>query len=71
MALGYIDTSIGIKSTWWNNWVKAQILAKQGHTADAVAAAEQAQALGKGDPVFEGVFKEEVAKAIADWKKKS
>ena len=71
VALGYIDTSIGIKPTWWNNWVKAQILAKQGHTADAVAAAEQAQTLGKGDPVFEGVFKEDVAKAIADWKKKS
>ena len=71
VARGYIDTSIGIKSTWWNNWVKAQILAKQGHTADAVAAAEQAQILGKGDPVFEGVFKEDVAKAIADWKKKS
>jgi len=71
VALGYIDTSIGIKPTWWNNWVKAQILAKQGHTADAVAAAEQAQTLGKGDPVFEAVFKEDVAKAIANWKKKS
>ena len=71
VALGYIDTSIGIKPTWWNNWVKAQILAKQGHTADAVAAAEQAQTLGKGDPVFEGVFKEDVAKALANWKKKS
>jgi len=70
-ALGYIDTSIGIKSTWWNNWVKAQILAKQGHTAEAVAAAEQAQALGNGDPVYEGFFKDEMVKTIADWKKKS
>lgn len=70
-ALGYIDTSIGIKPTWWNNWVKAQILAKQGRTAEAVAAAEQAQVLGNGDQVFEGFFKGEVAKAIAEWKKKS
>jgi len=70
-ALAYIDTSIGIKSTWWNNWVKAQILAKQGHTAEAVAAAEQAQALGKGDQTFEGFFKDDVAKSIAEWKKKS
>ncbi len=70
-ALGYIDTSIAIKSTWWNNWVKAQILAKQGHTADAVAAAEQAQVLGSGDQVYEGFFKGEVAKAMAEWKKKS
>lgn len=70
-ALGYVDTSISIKSTWWNNWVKAQILAKQGHTAEAVAAAEQAQMLGKGDQTFEGFFKDEVAKAISEWKKKS
>lgn len=70
-ALGYIDTSIGIKPTWWNNWVKAQILAKQGHATDAVAAAEKAQTLGKGDQVFEGFFKDEIAKSIAEWKKKS
>ncbi len=70
-ALGYIDTSIAIKPTWWNNWVKAQILAKQGHTTEAVAAAEQAQTLGSGDPVFENFFKGDVAKAIAEWKKKS
>ena len=68
-AMGYIDTSIGIKSTWWNNWVKAQILAKQGKRSEAVASAEQAQRLGKGDEVYEGFFKDQVAKAIADWKK--
>ena len=64
-----IDTSIGIKPTWWNNWVKAPILAKQGKRTEAVASAEQAQKLGKGDEVYEGFFKDQVAKAIADWKK--
>jgi len=68
-AIAYIDTSIGIKPTWSNNWVKAQILAKQGKRTEAVASAEQAQKLGKGDEVFEGFFKDQVAKAIADWKK--
>ena len=68
-ALGYIDTSIAIKPTWWNNWVKAQILAKQGKKTEAVAAAEQAQKLGQGDEVYDGFFKDQVAKAIADWKK--
>lgn len=68
-AIGYIDTSIAIKPTWWNNWVKAQILAKQGKRTDAVAAAEQAQKLGSGDSVYEEFFKEQVAKSIADWKK--
>lgn len=70
-ALGYIDTSIGIKSTWWNNWVKAQILAKQGKKVEAVAAAEQAQKLGQGDEVYEGFFKDQITKSIADWKKPS
>jgi len=69
-ALGYIDISIAIKSTWWNNWVRAQILAKIGRTADAIAAAQQAEALGKDDRVFEQFFAPQVAKAIADWKKK-
>ena len=68
-ALGYIDTSIAIKSTWWNNWVKAQILAKQGQKAEAVVAAEQAQKLGQGDEVYEGFFKDQVSKSIAEWKK--
>jgi hypothetical protein len=67
-ALSYIDTSITIEPTWWNNWVRAQILAKKGRANDAVAAAEKAQELGKGDEIFEGFFKESVSKAIADWK---
>lgn len=70
-ALGYADSSIAIKPTWWNHWVKAQILAKQGRPADAVGMAEQANRLGKGDPVFEGFFKEQVSRSIADWKQPS
>ncbi len=68
-ATGYIDTSIAIKATWWNTWVKAQILAKQGKRAEAVVAAEKAQTLGKDDAVFQEFFKDQVAKAITDWKK--
>jgi hypothetical protein len=69
-ALELIDASIAIKPVWWNHWVRAQILAKQGKRADAIAAAEQAQRLGAGDRVFESFFKEQVATAVADWKKK-
>lgn len=69
-ALGFIDTSIGIRGTWWNHWVKAQLLAKKGKSKDAVAAAEKAQSLGKGDRIFEGFFQKDVAVAITDWKKK-
>ena len=69
-ALELIDTSIEIKGVWWNHWVRAQILAKQGKRADAIAAGEQAQKLGAGDRVYDGFFKEQVATTIAGWKKK-
>lgn len=68
-ALAYVDTSIEIKPTWWNTWVRAQILGKQGKKAEAIAAAEQAQALGKGDEIYEQFFAPQVATAIAGWKK--
>jgi hypothetical protein len=69
-ALSYIDQSIAIKPTWWNHWVRAQILAKQNRAQDAVATAEKAVQLGTGDRTFESFFKEEVTKAVAGWKKK-
>lgn len=68
-ALGYIDQSIAIKATWWNNWVRAQILHKKGKGPDAIASADKALQLGKGDRVFEGFFKADVTKAASEWKK--
>jgi hypothetical protein len=68
-ALNYLDISIGIKSTWWNNWWRAQALAKKGRTADAIAAGDKAVELGKGDNTFEQVFKADVQKTIDGWKK--
>ena len=66
-ALGYINTSEAIKATWWNTWVKAQILAKQGDKTAAVAAATKAQELGKDDAIFTEFFAGQVAKSIASW----
>ena len=68
-ALQYLDTSIGIKSTWWNNWWRAQALAKKGRTADAITAGEKALQLGKGNETFEQFFKADVQKAVDGWKK--
>jgi hypothetical protein len=68
-ALQYLDTSIGIKSTWWNHWWRAQALAKKGRTADAVAAGQKALEIGKGNETFEQVFKADVEKAVDGWKK--
>ncbi|MBP7147916.1 MAG: DUF2911 domain-containing protein [Acidobacteria bacterium] len=68
-ALRYANTSIEIKPGWWNNWVKAQILAKQGKTSDAIAAARRSQELGKDDNVY-GFFKDDIAKALGEWQNK-
>jgi len=67
-ALSLSDASIAIKPTWWNNWVRAQVLAKKGQLPDAAVAGEKAQQLGTGDRVYEGFFKADVAKAVTSWK---
>jgi hypothetical protein len=67
-ALTLVDASIAVKPTWWNNWVRAQVLAKQGKLPDAAAAGEKAQQLGTGDRVYEGFFKADIAKAVTNWK---
>jgi hypothetical protein len=66
-ALAYVNTSIDVKPTWWNHWVKAQVLAKQGKKAEAVEVGKKAVALGKGDNTFESFFKADVDKAIGTW----
>ncbi len=67
-ALTLADASIAVKPTWWNNWIRAQVLAKQGKLPDAAAAGEKAQQLGTSDRVYEGFFKADIAKAVTDWK---
>jgi hypothetical protein len=68
-AIDYLDKSIGIKSVWWNNWWRAQALAKKGKAADAIAAGEKTLELGKGNETFENFFKADVQKTVDGWKK--
>lgn len=70
IALAYVDTSIAIDSTWANHWLRAQILGKQGRTAQALEAAQQALRLGRGDKEFEEFYQPQVEKAIREWNKK-
>jgi hypothetical protein len=67
-ALKYADTSIAIDSNWYNNWVKAELLAKKGNYAEARKHAQVAWDLGEKSPNF--FFKDAVAKALKDWKDK-
>ncbi len=69
-ALKYADTSLGIESNWYNNWVKAELLAKKGNFAEARKLAQTAWDLGKKDE--KSFFaKTQVAKALEEWKNKS
>ncbi len=68
-ALIYVDKSIASQETWFNTWVKAQILAGSGKKADALVLAQKAQTLGEKNP--DGFFyAAEVKKALTEWKGK-
>jgi hypothetical protein len=67
-ALAQVDRSIAIKSNWRNEWLRAQIQQKKGNKAEAVAAANRAQELGKGDKVYEDNVKADLVKTVASWK---
>ncbi len=68
-ALIYVDKSIAAQETWFNTWVKAQILAGSGKKADALVLAQKAQTLGEQKP--DGFFyAADVKKALTEWKGK-
>lgn len=67
-ALKYVDVSIAIQPTWFNNWIKAQALAKKGNYAEAHKFAQASWDLGEKNPNF--YFKDAVAKALKEWKDK-
>ncbi len=66
-ALSLADKAIGIKETFSNIWLKAQILSKLGKVAEALPLAQKALALGStsGDASF-GFLKGQIEKGISD-----
>jgi tetratricopeptide (TPR) repeat protein len=67
-ALRYIDQSLALKEDWFNLWIKATIVAAQGHRKEAIALAEKSYDLGKKAEVF--FLEGEIKKTLAEWKKK-
>lgn len=67
-ARQWIDKSISIKETWLNLRLKADMLAKEGKTAEAIGFAERAIAKGKADAPPDEVTK--IEKQVAEWKAK-
>lgn len=66
-ARQWIDKSISIKETWLNLRTKADMLAKDGKTAEAIQTGEKAIAVGKADAPPEEIAKIETQ--VAEWKK--
>ncbi len=67
-ALAWTDKSIGLKETFRNVWLKSQILAKMGNTAEALPLAQKALAMGQAsnDESFP-FFKDAIAKDITSY----
>lgn len=68
-ALTLIDRSVAVKETWFNVWLKADILHRKDQHKQAYALAQRAMELGKaaGDDFF---YKPRVEKALAEWRKR-
>ena len=67
-ALKQADASVAIQSNWFNQWIRADILARMGNYAEARKSAQVAWDLGQKDKNF--FFRDQVSKALADWKTK-
>jgi hypothetical protein len=65
-ARQWIDKSISIKETWLNLRLKANMLAKEGKTAEAIQFGEKAIAVGKTDAPADEIAK--IEKQVAEWK---
>lgn len=72
-ALTHADESVKLKSSVWNLWIKAQVLAKKGDYASAVDTANKLEEAGKAskdDGEYYEEIKKEVNTSIAAWKRK-
>jgi Protein of unknown function (DUF2911) len=69
-GLAAVDKSIATQETWFNTWVKAQLLAGSGKYKDAYPLAEKAQMLGAKVPAGQFFYADEIKKALTEWKGK-
>lgn len=67
-ARQWLDKSISIKETWLNLRLKADMLAKEGKSKEAIEFAERAIEVGKQDAPPDELNK--ISKQVAEWKSK-
>ncbi|WAC09754.1 DUF2911 domain-containing protein [Dyadobacter pollutisoli] len=73
IALGLADKAIGLKESFSNLWIKAQILSKLGKVNEAIPVAQKALTVGaaSGDGAFASFYKGQIEKGLADLQSKA
>lgn len=66
-ALAMADKSIGLKETFANVWLKAQILNKLGKTKEAIPLAQKALKIGEAAN-FNAFYKNQIESALKEWR---
>jgi hypothetical protein len=67
-AAAWMEASIGIESTWWNNWFMAEVQAGLGNTAAAIGFGETAMELGGSDSVWNDYFLADAQVKMEAWR---
>lgn len=65
-GMKYVDQSIAMKEDWFNVWTKAQLYKAMNNSTEAYRFALKAKELGDKSTSF--FFKDQVEKALVDWK---
>jgi tetratricopeptide (TPR) repeat protein len=71
-GMEWINESIALKEYYYNNWIKAQLLAQQQQYEEALKFAQKARDLGEAEKnrFYLSTSKPDIEKSIAEWKKK-
>ncbi|MBE4748229.1 DUF2911 domain-containing protein [Corallococcus sp. ZKHCc1 1396] len=67
-ALKHADAAVAANPSWYTHWIRASVLSQAGKYAEARKAAQTSWDLGQKDKSF--FYRDQVAKALAEWKNK-
>jgi tetratricopeptide (TPR) repeat protein len=70
LALSYINKSIEIKESFYNNWVKAKLMAQKNEFVEATNYSRKALKLGKSEGDAFKTFANQIEKSMELWKLK-
>jgi len=71
LALSWINKSLAIKDTFYNNWVKAQLLAQKEEYLEAINLTKKAIKLGQNDPSNFSPLSALMERSLEEWRVKS